>query len=25
MAAQSCPTQAIAVFDAQTGEQLWPQ
>lgn len=25
MAAQSCPTQAIVVIDAQTGEQLWPQ
>lgn len=25
MAAQSCPTKAIVVINAETGEQLWPK
>lgn len=25
MAAQSCPTKAIVVVDATTGEQIWPK
>jgi len=24
MAAQSCPTKAIVVFDTETGQQVWP-
>lgn len=25
MAAQGCPTKAIIVFDAETGEKVWPK
>lgn len=25
MAAQSCPTKAISVFDSETGEKIWPK